>query len=85
VSLQNELIAEIETWGLALRSRVSHDTLLIDSGVFDSMALFHLLHWIEDRVGTPIDPTAFDLTTEWQTVDRVAQFVERHRIGVPGR
>jgi acyl carrier protein len=85
VSLQNELIAEIETWGIALRTRVSRDTQLIGSGVFDSMALFNLLHWVEERVGAPIDPTAFDLITEWQTVDRVVEFVERHRGGVARR
>ena len=85
MSLRSELIAEIESWGLALRTRVSHDTPLVGSGVFDSMALFNLLHWVEERVGVPIDPTAFDLISEWQTVDRVVEFVERHRIGAAGR
>ena len=85
MSLQRELIAEIETWDIGLRTRVLHDTPLIGSGVFDSMALFNLLHWVEERVGAPIDPTAFDLITEWQTVDRVVEFVERHRLGAARR
>ena len=55
------------------------DTPLIASGLFDSLALFNLMVWIEERVGAPIDPTAFDLSKEWDTVNDIVRFVERQR------
>jgi acyl carrier protein len=79
VSLQDELILEIEGWGVPLECPLAPDTSLIESGVFDSMALFNLLRWIEDRIGEPVDPTEFDLAAEWETVDLVVRFVEERR------
>jgi len=79
VSLRDELIAEIEGWGLPLECRLAADTSLIGSGAFDSMALFNLLHWVEERVGETVDPTEFDLAAEWETVDLVVRFVEERR------
>jgi len=79
VSLHDELIALIEGWDLPLPGGVRRDTPLIGSGVFDSLALFSLLQWVEERVGAPVDPTEFDLAERWDTVDLVVQFVEERR------
>ena len=77
--MREELLALIESWEVPLESKLDHDTPLIQSGVFDSMALFNLLHWIEERVGASVDPTAYDLVAEWDTVELVVQFVEARR------
>jgi acyl carrier protein len=77
--LRDELLALIGSWDVPLETELAHDTPLIGSGVFDSMALFNLLHWVEERVGAPVDPTAFDLVAEWDTVDLVVRFVEARR------
>jgi len=58
---------------------VDTDTPLIASGLFDSLALFNLVVWIEQQVGAPIDPTAVDLAKEWDTVDDIVRFIERRR------
>jgi acyl carrier protein len=79
VSPQQELISLIESWDLNIDGRLDVDTPLIASGLFDSLALFNLLVWIEQRIGAPIDPTSLDLAKEWDTVDDIVRFVDRRR------
>jgi acyl carrier protein len=79
VSLQDELLAQLIQWEVRSDPEVTPNTPLISSGVLDSAALFNLLHWIEERIGAPVDPTAFDLVAEWDTVGDVARFVEARR------
>ncbi len=64
---------------------MTDETSLLRSGLFDSTALFHLVEWIERRVGAPVDPTSLDLVSEWDTVSRILAFIERRRgSGVEG-
>jgi len=56
---------------------LTDETSLLRSGLFDSTALFHLVEWIESRVGAPVDPTSLDLVHEWDTVSRILAFIER--------
>lgn len=50
---------------------------LVSSGLFDSLALFLIVEWIEEETGGPVDPSSFDLVEEWDTVPRILAFVER--------
>ena len=56
---------------------MTDETSLLRSGLFDSTALFHLVEWIERRVGAPVDPTSFDLVSEWDTIPQILAFIER--------
>ena len=85
MSPQDELFALIESWDVRLEGELKADTPLIASGVFDSLALFNLVFWVEQKIGSPIDPTALDLATEWATVNDILRFIERQRDQDPGR
>jgi acyl carrier protein len=58
---------------------VDEDTPLIRSGLLDSLALFHLVEWIEREVGGPVDPSTFDFAADWNTVSGVLDFIEKRR------
>ena len=77
--LREELLAQIQSWDVPLETELDADTPLIQSGLFDSMALLNLLQWIEEQIGASIDPSAYDLAAEWDTVDLVVRFVEARR------
>jgi acyl carrier protein len=81
--LADELIAAIESWEINLPPLTQH-TSLIRSGLFDSVILLNLVLWVEEKAGTPIDPTGFDLVEEWDTVADIVKFVgERRNAAAP--
>jgi acyl carrier protein len=77
--LHDELIRSIGEWNPALDGSVGRETPLLSSGRLDSMGLFQLLVWIEQKTGHAIDATAIDMSAEWDTVDAIVAFVERER------
>jgi acyl carrier protein len=77
MSLRDDLLATIAGWNLPLEP--ADDTPLIGSGLLDSLALFNLVLWVEEKTGSPVDPTQFDLPREWDTVAGIVAFVERRR------
>jgi acyl carrier protein len=77
--MHQQLIAELANWSPTLAGTVQRETPLITSGRLDSAGLFQLLLWIEGQCGHPIDATAIDMASEWDTVDRIVTFVERER------
>src|SRR5690606_5242152 len=71
---------------LGLDRPVTDDTGLVASGRLDSLALFRLALWAEERTGQPLDPTAFEPAIEWATVGSFLTFVEKViRAGAPRR
>jgi acyl carrier protein len=53
---------------------------LFESGRLDSLALFHLALWIEEKTGEAVDLTEFDLRREWASERGILAFVsERDR------
>ena len=77
--LQAELMTAIADWGQSPDGIVAPDAPLITSARLDSLHLFQLLVWIEEKVGRPIDATAIDIAAEWNTVDQIVSFIERAR------
>ena len=77
MALHDDLMVAFASWSPALTSDVARDTPLLTSGRLDSVALFQLLLWIEARVGRPIDVTAIDMPSQWDTVEMIVAFVER--------
>ena len=55
------------------------DTPIFAAGLLDSLALVELVGWVEQAIGAPIDPSAFDVQREWATVADLARFIERAR------
>jgi acyl carrier protein len=72
--LRDELLRFLADQGVALP--VEGDAApLLELGLLDSLALFNLALWIEERIGAPVDPTAFDLEREWASVRDILAFV----------
>lgn len=74
--LRSELIAALESWGVESALAADGSASLIGSGQIDSVALFGLSMWIEERIGRPVDPASFDVLREWDTVDAILRFIE---------
>lgn len=79
--LRDELIGKIGEWNPSLDGTIQPDTPLISSARLDSMSLFQLLVWIEQTIGRPIDATAIDMASEWDTVDAIVAWVAREGKG----
>jgi acyl carrier protein len=75
------LVEFLEGLELDPDSEVRDDTPLIDSGILDSLAILQLAVWVEGAVGGPVDAGAVRLPEEWNTIERILAFVERHRDG----
>jgi acyl carrier protein/GNAT superfamily N-acetyltransferase len=73
--LRDELIDLVKTWASVPPSLDDH-TSLIASGLLDSLALFNLILWIEQKTGRSIDPTSVNAAAEWDTVGRILQYIQ---------
>ena len=73
-SLRDDLLAFLDDQGVELGPAGDAEPLF-DSGRLDSLALFNLVLWIEERTGAAIDPTAFDLAQEWASVRDILAFL----------
>lgn len=82
MDLRDRLIAFLKEQGIPVgESDAKADQSLIRSGVLDSLALFHLVLWVEREAGRPYDVTAVDLPREWDTVSGIVEFVESLKAG----
>ncbi len=79
MTLRDQLVALIRGLDVELDGELRDGTSLIRSGVFDSLALFNLVLWVEKQIGSPVDPTSFDLIEEWDTIADVVSFIESRR------
>ena len=77
MSLRDELLRTLATGGS--RTPIGDDTSLIQSGVVDSVALFNLTLWIEEKTGQPLDPTTIDIRKELNSVASILRLVARLR------
>lgn len=78
-ALATKLVMFLRASEPPLAAEVDEDTSLLRSGLLDSLSLFRLLEWVEDAAGTPVDATAIDILTEWDTPRSVAAFVAHQR------
>ncbi len=76
VSLRDDLLAFLADQGVELPEDVCDAVRLFECELLDSLALFNLVLWIEERTGAPIDPTTFDLAQEWASVSDIVAFVD---------
>jgi len=73
------LIGFLESRDLILPPDWTDDTRLIHLGILDSLALFELVVWLEERLGETIDPTRFEPAVELDSVRDILGFLEHHR------
>jgi len=78
-SLRGELLGLLPNWGARVAGDGVDGASLIASGRIDSVGLFELLLWIEEKTGAPIDPGAVDWRREWDTVPGILDYIERNR------
>jgi acyl carrier protein len=72
--LRDELLCFLADQGVELPAE-SDAAPLFELGLLDSLTLFNLVIWIEERTGAAIDPTAFDLAQEWRSIRDILAFV----------
>lgn len=58
---------------------LSADTPLFGTGLLDSLSIVHLILFVEEQTGQPLDPVTFNLREEWTVIADVARFIDRHR------
>jgi len=75
--LETRLLAFIRSLDLPQLREPDSATPLIQSGLLDSMGLLRLALWIEVEIGHSLDPSTFDLATEWNTVVDIVAFIHR--------
>ena len=75
VLLRDELVGLIRTWSSAPLS-LDDDTSLIASGLLDSLALFNLILWVEEKTGRSIEPTSVNPVAEWDSIPKILQYVQ---------
>ena len=83
-SLREELLAELSQWGARDPASLHDDTSLIVSGLVDSVGLFQMLLWIEEKVGSTIDPASVNWRRDWDSVGAILQYIEQRRTRRPG-
>jgi acyl carrier protein len=78
-----DLLAALEAWGLDPADLRDDHQPLISGGLLDSMALFNLSMWLEERLGEPIDPSGFDVLSAWDSVAAILAFLRERGAVVP--
>jgi acyl carrier protein len=78
-ALREELLALLPDLGARADAALGDDSSLIASGLIDSVGLFQLLLWIEEKTGTAIDPGEVDWRTEWDTMNGILGYIARRR------
>ena len=78
--LERELVGAIEAWIPSLAGQVQAETPLFQSGQLDSLALFNLVLWVEDRAGAPVDAGSLEPARDWSTVTEILRYIERRRM-----
>jgi GNAT superfamily N-acetyltransferase/acyl carrier protein len=76
-ALRSELIAALSDWGVAPDTLRDGRRSLIRTGALDSVALFNLSVWIEEKLGRRVDPTSFDVVEAWDSADAIMAFLAR--------
>jgi acyl carrier protein len=77
--LRDEVFALIRSSQPEWAGELNGETSLIKSGQLDSLGLFNLATYVEEKVGHGFDVTRFNLSEEWDTVDDVLRFIDRQR------
>lgn len=78
-ALEARLIRFLEEATRKARVRITSDTPIFETGLFDSLALVRLVLWIEEQSGAPVKPGKVDLRSEFATPAHIVRYVVRQR------
>ena len=59
--------------------KIDDNTTLITSGLLESLHLLELALLVEEEVRVPLDLTTLDFIKEWDTIDRIINFVKNYK------
>ncbi|HEY7140317.1 MAG TPA: hypothetical protein VIE44_09485 [Methylomirabilota bacterium] len=76
--LLKELRTLIVNGSPGLDGSLSDGASLIASGLVESTTLVSVALWVEDRIGREMNLADFDLAVEWDSIDAILDFVQRH-------
>jgi acyl carrier protein len=79
--MRNRLVRLLEEGNQDSRFEFRDDTCLIRSGLLDSLGLFRLALWIEKETRSKLDLESLDPAKEWDTIQKILNFVAEHREG----
>lgn len=79
MALRDQLRGLILEFAPERASALADDTPLITSGLMESLTLLNVALWVETKVGSEVEITAFDLAAEWDSVTDILTFIERHQ------
>lgn len=71
--------AKINESGKTIPGEFDDNTPLITSGLLESLHLLELALLLEEEVGSPLDLTTLDFVKEWDTIDRILNFVKNNK------
>jgi len=74
--LRDELMDLVKTWA-SVPPSIDETTSLIASGLLDSLALFNLILWIEQKTGRSIEPTSVNVAAEWDSITSILQYIQK--------
>jgi acyl carrier protein len=77
--LREKLIRAIAPADLDGIGELTETTSLIRSGLIDSQGLLNMALFVEREIGRPMDLTAIDLVSEWDTIADIIRFIEARR------
>ena len=79
MALRDELRSLILALAPDREAALADDTRLITSGLVESLTLLNVALWVETKVGAEVEITSFDLVAEWDSVNDILTFIERHQ------
>lgn len=82
-NLRAEVRALLRNAGIAIGDEFRDDRSLIRAGLLDSVALFEIVLWTEAKTGQGVDPQSIDIAREWDSIDRIVEYVARARARAP--
>lgn len=71
--------AKIKDSEKSIPGELNGDTPLITSGLLESLHLLELALLVEEEVRVPLDLTTLDFIKEWDTIDRILNFVKNYK------
>ena len=76
MSIQKRLLTFFEEQELHCVKTLRPNESLIESGIVNSLALFNLVLWIEQEIGSQIDIDDINLPDDWDTIEKIVLFIE---------
>lgn len=79
MNLREQLVDLLREGNMDLPPDLRDDTRLISTGLMDSLGLFRVALWIEEKKDAPVDLTAVDPSAEWDTISDILNFIGNQR------